>query len=32
VNPGCGREGQAAVIELNEGKPKIEKIRFVRIK
>ncbi len=32
VNPGYGREGKAAVIELNDGKPKIEKIRFVRIK
>lgn len=32
VNPGYGREGKAAVIELNDGKPKIEKIKFVRIK
>jgi uncharacterized protein len=32
MNPGYGREGKAAVIELNDGKPKIENIRFVRIK
>ncbi|TRZ55012.1 hypothetical protein D4Q76_01280, partial [archaeon] len=31
VNPGYGREGKAAVIELSDGKPKIEKIKFVRI-
>ncbi len=32
VNPGYGREGKAAVIELGDVKPKIERIRFVRIK
>jgi len=32
VNPGYGRDGKAAIIELSDGKPKIESIRFVRIK
>lgn len=32
VNPGYGREGKAAIIELNDGKPKVERIKFVRIK
>lgn len=32
VNPGYGRAGRAAVIELNDSKPKIEKIKFVKIK
>lgn len=31
VNPGYGRNGQCAIIELNDSRPKIEKIKFLRI-